>query len=303
MEQDDTLHDRSVLLVRNIIELLGFCLHSTYLSFQDKFYEQVEGVAMESPVSPIVANLYIEHFEREALRSASIPPGFGLALCHSAAGHKQLFLDHINSVDPAIKFTVDGNQENGAIPFINTLVMPKADNSLSITVYQKPTHTDQYLQWESHHNLSAKYNVKDTLTHRAKTVCTEPELLNEELQQLREALVRCKYPRWAINKIQNTFINNNLEGDGDNNTQAGNNTTQASNNSGDSSEDRPLPRGRPKVGHIVIPYIQGLGESIKNMCTKYGIQTCFKGNKTLRHVLVKPKDQDPKEKKSGVIYS
>ena len=33
------------------------------------------------------------------------------------------------------------------------------------------------------------------------------------------------------------------------------------------------------------------------------IQTHFKGNKTLRQVLIKPKDQDPKEKKSEVIYS
>ena len=40
-----------------------------------------------------------------------------------------------------------------------------------------------------------------------------------------------------------------------------------------------------------------------NVCAKYGIQTHFKGNKTLRQVLVRPKDQDPKEKKSGVIYS
>ena len=39
------------------------------------------------------------------------------------------------------------------------------------------------------------------------------------------------------------------------------------------------------------------------MCAKYGIQTHFKGNKTLRQVLVKPMDQDPKEKKCEVIYS
>ena len=30
---------------------------------------------MGSPVSPVVANLYMEHFERKALRSASNPPG------------------------------------------------------------------------------------------------------------------------------------------------------------------------------------------------------------------------------------
>ena len=57
------------------MELLGFCLHNTYFSFQNKFYEQVEGVAMGSPISPIVANLYMECFEGRALRSAANPPG------------------------------------------------------------------------------------------------------------------------------------------------------------------------------------------------------------------------------------
>ena len=87
-------------------------------------------------------------------------------------GHKPN-LEHINKVDPAIKFTVEGDQENGAIPFLDTLVEPEADNTLSITIYRKPMHTDQYLQWDSHHNLAAKYSVISTLTHRARTVCTK----------------------------------------------------------------------------------------------------------------------------------
>ena len=44
-------------------------------------------------------------------------------------------------------------------------------------------------------------------------------------------------------------------------------------------------------------------ESFKHTCGKYGIQTYFKGNTTIKQVLMKPKDQDPKEKKSWVIYS
>ena len=52
LEQDTTLWDRTVLSVKNIIELLGFCLHNTNFSFQNTFYEQVEGTAMGSPVSP-----------------------------------------------------------------------------------------------------------------------------------------------------------------------------------------------------------------------------------------------------------
>ena len=78
---------------------------------------------MASLVSPIVANLYIEHFDREALRSASHSLGFGIGLwmTHGSSSNRLIsnfFLDHINSMDPSIKFTAEGNQDNGAIPFL-----------------------------------------------------------------------------------------------------------------------------------------------------------------------------------------
>ena len=184
-EKDGKLNDRTVLSVLNIVELLGFCLHNTYFSFQNKFYEQVEEVAMSSPVSPIVANLYMEYFERKALVSAINLPQVWYRFVDDTwvfqqQAHKQAFLDYINSIDPAIKFTVEGTQGNGAISFFDTLVTPLADNSLSITVYHKPTHMDQYSQWDSHHSLSAKCSVIGILTHRAKTICTNPELLQKE---------------------------------------------------------------------------------------------------------------------------
>ena len=92
--------------------------------------------------------------------------------------HKQIFLDHINKADPAIKFTVEGNQENDAILFLDTLVKPETDNSLSIPVCRKSIHISQYLEWDSHHYLATKYSVIGTFTHRANTVCTGPELFN-----------------------------------------------------------------------------------------------------------------------------
>ena len=45
-------------------------------------------------------------------------------------------------------------------------------------------------------------------------------------------------------------------------------------------------------GHIVIPYAQGLCESIK-ICGKYGIQTYFKGSNNIRKLLVSPRGQRP----------
>ena len=83
-----------------------------------------------------------------------------------------------------------------------TLVKPEAGNTLAITVYRKRTHID---------NLVAKDIVIRTLTHRTRTVCTKPELLSKELKHLRKALTKCKYPKWALDKVERKFTNRTQE--------------------------------------------------------------------------------------------
>ena len=77
LDKDTTLKERTVMEVGDIILLFEFCLKNTYFSFQGQIYEQVEGAAMGSPVSPIVANLYMEYSEQKALSTAHHPPSSG----------------------------------------------------------------------------------------------------------------------------------------------------------------------------------------------------------------------------------
>ena len=152
LEKDSTLKERTVLLVQDIIPLLEFCLKNTYFSFQGQYYEQVEGVAMESPVSPIVANLYMEYFEQKDSKYCHpSTPKIWLRyvdehLGYSKGRNNQIFLQHINSVDPAIKFAVEGQHGRWAIPFLDTTVKPESEGKLSITLSRKPT------QWTNIYN-------------------------------------------------------------------------------------------------------------------------------------------------------
>ena len=57
-----------------------FCLKNAYFSFHNQYYEQVEGAAMGSLVSPIVANLYMKYFEQKALSTATHPPKYGSSM-------------------------------------------------------------------------------------------------------------------------------------------------------------------------------------------------------------------------------
>ena len=54
--------------------------------------------------------------------------------------------------------------------------------------------------------------------------------------------------------------------------------------------------------YITVPYTKGLGESVKNTCKKYGIQVFFKGGKTIKDLLMAPKDKDLITQKSDIIY-
>ena len=136
-----------------------------------------------------------------------------------------------------------------------------------------------------------------TLTHRAKVVCTGPELLTKELQHLRRALTQCKYPKWALDKVERKLFNNWEHS----NTQGDNPEEGTSNPSGTTTGRDPNKEKQSK-GHIVIPYTKRLGESIKKICSKYEIQTHFKRKRTIKQILAKPKGKDPMDKKSGAIY-
>ena len=71
---DQDLQNRTSMSIQHIINLLEFCLNSTSFVFQGQYYQQMIGAAMGSPLSPIVANIFMEQFEKEALESAPRPP-------------------------------------------------------------------------------------------------------------------------------------------------------------------------------------------------------------------------------------
>ena len=93
-----------------------------------------------------------------------------------------------------------------------------------------------------------------------KLVCSNPELLKQEKEHLRKALTQFKYPKWALDKVEKRLNRPSSEATDGVNNQCANSTPATT-------------REVKSKGHIVIPYTQGLCESIKKICGRYGIQT------------------------------
>ena len=57
LEEDKTLHKHTKLHLDDIMDLLDFMLSTTYFSYDDRIYRQIQGAAIGCPVSVVVSNL------------------------------------------------------------------------------------------------------------------------------------------------------------------------------------------------------------------------------------------------------
>ena len=248
LEEDPNLKQKTSMSVNHIVSLLAFCLRSTYFTFKDRFYEQQEGAAMGSPISPIVANLYMEDLETKAIQSAQKPPSFWRrfvddTLTIMKSSQIGNFLQHLNSIVHHIQFTKEDSRPDGSMSFLDVLITPIEDRSLDTTVYRKPTYTDLYPQWDSNHTLTSKYGVVGALHHRAQLICSSPKLLQQEEKHPHQALTRCNYPEWALKRAKLR-------------SKAKKTRTQNKNTNVSNSNQSQKP-------YIVVPYHKGVSESLK----------------------------------------
>ncbi len=288
LERDTTLRERTKLIVDDVMELTEFIATTTYFSFRDKIYKQKFSTAMGSPVSPILANLFMEWLEQEAIATVPLDciprmwKGYvDDILAVVKKGQVQSLTDHINTIDATgnIKFTFE-QEDAGKIPFLDTLIVRKEDGSVKLLVYRKSTHTDQYLSFQSHHPLHQKLGVIRTLLDRCYNIVTEESDQKKEVEHIEQALRKCGYPDWSFKRVKDQLAN---------------------------KKERPEIKEEKDPSEkckdmVVLPYVKGLTEKLTRIFRKHKISTAVKPHQTLRNILVHPKDKIEDSKKCGVVY-
>ena len=152
---DPLLEEGTCIPIDNLMELLTFCVETTYFGMGSDIYRQEEGLSMGSPLPPVLANIYMEYFEEMALGSTSLKPCMWLRYVNDTFilwPHQedvQILLDHGNSIRPSIQFTMEKEQDN-KLPFLDVLVT-RTEQGFRSSVYRRSTFTGHYLNFNSHH--------------------------------------------------------------------------------------------------------------------------------------------------------
>ena len=129
---------------KELKQLFIYTTSKTYFLFNDSIYDQIDGVAMGSPLAPVLANLFMGHYEHKWIQGYSaIGPGHyrryvdDLFALFQIEEQADLFFSYLNKQHPNMLFTIE-KQENGKLPFLDVL-LTKEGEIFSTSVYHKST--------------------------------------------------------------------------------------------------------------------------------------------------------------------
>ena len=151
-------------------------------------FRQVDGVAMGSPLGPVLANIFLGFWE-DRIPNEMWPGMYRrfvddtFSVVHSRECALQ-FLDCLNGLHKALKFTME-SEEEGQLPFLEVLVMKEA-GKFATTIYRKPTFTGLCATGQ-------KIALLRSLTQRAKKICS-PQHLGNEITKLKSIFSTNGYP-------------------------------------------------------------------------------------------------------------
>ena len=233
---------------------------------------------MGSPLSPVIANIYMEGFEEEALDTAADQPSMWLRYVDDTfvvwphgSEKLKLFHSHLNSLRRSIQFTIEEEQDNHLL-FLDVLVM-KEGNHMTTSIYRKKTHTDQYLQHESYHHPRIKSGIMSCLMTRAERL-HRGDNVTKEKQHLCNVFVANGYPKEMTEKFFHK--------------------SKAKAVSQTEKEER--------KDTLYLPYVRGLSEGVERAVKDLKIRTVFKTTLTLRRCLTKVKTPADAINTKGVVY-
>ena len=102
--------------------------------------------------------------------------------------------DRLNSIHDNLQFTVEVEQ-HGRLPVMDVLLYREDNREIKVTIYRKPTHTDRYLPFSSHHPISMKESVMKSLVKRLNYVSEGATFEREmEIKHITGVLEKNGYP-------------------------------------------------------------------------------------------------------------
>ncbi|CAK1596620.1 unnamed protein product [Parnassius mnemosyne] len=264
----------------DLLNLTSLCMKQNYFRFNNRFYLQKEGLAMGSPLSPLMADIFMDNFEKQHIVvNQNILYYYryvdDIIICWTGTRRQlDVFLNKINRVHDKIKFKLELEQDC-SLNFLD-LTITRKESSHVFQIYRKPTHTDTVIPASSCHPWQHKVAAFYCYINRLFTVPLSKENYLKELNIIYQIAVSNGFSKNLINNLikkkQKHVIRNSLYA------------------------------VQPQSVHRYVSsltYLGPISEKVANTLRQNGVYVAFKTNNSLRNIC-NSKDKLDIRQKSGV---
>ena len=190
--------------INTLIKLIKLCTKDCFFNFYDSNYEQINGLPMGSPISPALANLFMEFFELDLL--------FPLLERYNIVWYRYVddvfavipsnldvdnFLGLLNNLHNSINFTYE-LEYNMSLPFLDCLIV-RTNHFPKFKIFRKATHSNSYIHSFSNHPDNVKTNIISNLFLRGYNICSN-EFIDEEIKYVYSTFKNLGYSMRFIDK-------------------------------------------------------------------------------------------------------
>lgn len=262
-------------------------MEQNYCQFQSEYYEQTRGLAMGNPLSPLLAEIFMDNLEN----IISTHPSFkycvywfryvdDILVCFKGTERQLKSLhNYINTIHLNITFTTE-IEVNKTINFLDLTISHNNNNIHEFAIYHKPTHTDTTIHARSFHPITHKLSAYESMIHRLINIPMSKD--NFELEK---------------NRILTIALNNGYS------TDMVNNILTKQQKSKILSLIYPRTQKTPN-NYNLITYIGNISDKIGTIIKKSKKSNnqaiAFKTNNSIQNSIKNNKDKTDKKSKSGV---
>ena len=204
-------------------KLFKFATAQTHFLYNGEYFDQIDGVAMGSPLGPVLANIFMGHHEKVWLEQYQ-GPGLlfyrryvdDIFCLFKRQEHVHEFLDYLNTRHVNIKFTCE-EEENNRLSFLDIAISTAEGRNFDTTTYRKTTYTGLLTNFTSFTSIHYKVGLIKTLIDRARKVNSTLENLRQDLSGIKRTLLKNRFPLHVLRRYfdceQTIIETTNTEGE------------------------------------------------------------------------------------------
>ena len=194
-------------IISNIFKLTKLALDQDFFQFDHIYFKQTSGLAMGSPLSPFLAEIFMNSLEESLSKSPHfkniifwrryVDDVFGI---YNGTSEELIdFKTHLNSLHPNIKFTLE-IETNNSINFLD-LNISKLQNKLKFNIYRKNTTSNRLIPFDSSTPFSHKLSAFRSFFNRLFKIPLDDSDFEEELNTIFYLAKSNKFPFHVVNNL------------------------------------------------------------------------------------------------------